>query len=105
MRKWFNYNLNNSKKNYKDRFKYTNKLLVKNKSVEKYFNYDDFKRLTYEFKSFKFLQDQLKRKHRVLFVGSGWAFTELFLSNAYRRYKDRTKLAKETNNEMYFAAL
>ena len=35
MRKWFNYNLNNSKQNYKDRFKYTNKLLVKNKSVEK----------------------------------------------------------------------
>ena len=95
MRKWFDFILKKKKINNLKKFNYTNKTLIKNVNSLKNFKFKNFKKTEHLYKTHKFLKKNLDKKELTLFVGSGWAYTELFLS------KKLKVIASDCNNEYF----
>ena len=103
MRDWVEYNINKTKPT-NNRFKYTDQLLINN-FKKKYTQYKYFILLNYAFAAYKYFIKSLSKNKKTLFVGSGWAYTELYLSkkikliasdynNKYVQYHKRNRSAK-----------
>ena len=90
---WFYFK--KKKINNLNRFNYTDETLIKNVNSLKNFKFKNFKKIEHLYKTHKFLKKNLDKKELTLFVGSGWAYTELFLS------KKLKVIASDYNNEYF----
>ena len=95
MRKWFDFILKKKKINNLNRFNYTDETLIKNVNSLKNHKFKNFKKTEHAYKTYKFLKKNLDKKELILFNGSGWAYTELFLS------KKLKVIASDCNNEYF----
>lgn len=95
MRNWYKYLiLDRISKNIDNRFKFTDyQLIQNNKKFYNIFKFRNFKKNEVFFKQYLFLKKNLNPSKKVLFIGSSWGETELFL-------KDKFKVtASDINNE------
>jgi hypothetical protein len=82
MRDWFDYTLKKKKINSLNRLQYNNKILI-NHDEKKHFEFKGFKSLKHVSISFKYLNKVLKKKEKILCIGSGWGYLEFLLSKKF----------------------
>jgi 2-polyprenyl-3-methyl-5-hydroxy-6-metoxy-1,4-benzoquinol methylase len=82
MRDWFDYTLKKKKINNLNRLKYNDNILI-NYDEKKYFEFKEFKSLKHVSISFKYLNKVLKKKKKILCIGSGWGYLEFLLSKKF----------------------
>ena len=105
MRDWFDYTLKKKKINNFNRFKYNDNILI-NHDEKKYFQLKEFRSLKNVSISFKYLNKVLKKKNKILSIGSGWGYLEFLLSKKFSitasDYNDHYVKFHKKNNSKNF---